>query len=98
MTAPGKPRRTPVAAARQATRAAARLGPIGTDEATVDQVIVFVHGQACGTTGKTHDPLCNTLRLLAEDWQQLATRSKGHLPLFSEVVATALPDDSEVSA
>lgn len=46
------------------------LTPVRGEEATADQVVMFVHDTACGT-GHGHDPLCNTMRLLAEDHAHL---------------------------
>ena len=51
---------------------AEELGPIGTEEAKVADLVGWVHRTAC--VPQAHDPFCNTLRLLVEDWKNLSTR------------------------
>lgn len=52
------------------------LTPASGEEATVAQLLMFVHDTACGTTTHGHDPLCNTMRLLAEDHAHLMAQDR----------------------
>lgn len=49
----------------------AELGPIGPEEMPVARLVWETHRRCC--IPSTHDPACNTLRLLAEDQAQLAS-------------------------
>lgn len=57
------------------------LTPINGDETTVSDLILWVHSKACPAEGELHDAYCNTLRLLAEDHEILASadRDRRHL-------------------
>jgi hypothetical protein len=55
---------------KDAAEAVARMTPISGDESTVTELVAAVHALTCGPNG--HDPLCNTMRLLAEDYRVLA--------------------------
>jgi hypothetical protein len=56
------------------------LTPASGDEATVAQLVMFVHDTACRhvpgiAPANEHDPLCNTMRLLAEDHAHLMSQN-----------------------
>lgn len=59
------------------TSAAGELGPIGGDESTVLELVRWIHQEKCaGMFAEAHDPMCNTMRLLADDQAHLAAESR----------------------
>lgn len=54
-----------------------RLGPIQGDDIPVIPFIDYVHDQTCASKpGTEHSPMCNTARLLADDWRLQLRRAK----------------------